>query len=247
MEIFISIIAIFIAYITFDTNKKASETSKNGLDLSVYRNHIYDDYVEGKFEPDFELDIDGKKQTSIRQTRNLALDFLEKDQDSWNALSTINSRVNGKYTWQNTISYHIADGLQSLGLLVMSGTIPSNLVLASVSDVIIDDWLISYFWVKSYNKQENVRPMKNSDEKNSTYYHRRHAEWLALLTSLWFDKKWNYPRNLKVKELYFDSVNNSDTRKDRFIQICKEDNYLINERLIKEIRNVININLHHHI
>lgn len=92
------------------------------------------------------------------------------------------------------------------------GAVPVKLVMAVVADSIVEDWLVCMPWVTSYqHKQESwfkpeqkhrgdIRPKEHSPFKPSKTrdFHRRHAEWIALVGILWLDKNW---KNKVVAEL----------------------------------------------
>lgn len=95
----------------------------------------------------------------------------------------------GEHTLENQISYHIASRLNDLGSAVFTGGLSIHPVLAIVSDVIIDDWLICHHWIDAYRDREKAHAISVP----GVHYHRRYAEALAAVAVIYLKHNWRYP------------------------------------------------------
>lgn len=239
----ITIASLLIAYLVYRISVRTHLSTKGNQDLAVYKTFIYEGYIEGGFSPEFKLSID-RKEYGYREARSKALKSYFVDSCAWRESSSIGSiGTETSWPWENQIAYHTADSLQNLGLSVISGSVPAGLVLISVSDSIIDDWLICKDWIKSYRDVESVHRLDSTEELGFTSFHRRHAEWIVLLAVLWMKKNWKYKNADLVIELYSDDGSGLSIMKNRFLEICQQDKVLMNVITRQEIKALIGINV----
>ena len=120
---------------------------------------------------------------------------------SWRLRSGIAARnADGSYTEENQVAFHVADRMQILGMAVFSGAVPPAYVIANLGDALVDDWLICEQWVASYREKELAQ--FEWAHPSSVDYHRRHAEWLAILAALHMDGVWHYRRAQHVLDFW---------------------------------------------
>ena len=75
-------------------------------------------------------------------------------------------------------------------------------LLGIASDTIIDDWLLCRSWVKSYRESEHSISQRETVGSAAVHFHRRHAEWLALVAFAWMTRHWSYSRYDDVAKWY---------------------------------------------
>ncbi len=239
-----TMVSIVIAFMVYRLTIRTHLSTKGNQDLTVYKTYIYEGYIEGGFSPEFKLKAGKDEDCGYREARSKALKSYIADPYTWNQNASIeNSNLGDGWSWENQISYHTADSLQNLGLSVISGSVPAALVLVSVGDAIIDDWLICYGWIESYKNKESVHPLKAAKSIGFTTFHRRHAEWIVLYAVLWLKKNWKYQNTDMVIDLYSQSSNGLEAIKQRFVDICLQDQFLINPLMRKDVKTLTGIDI----
>lgn len=186
---------------------------------------VHKRYVEAG-AGDEPIKIGNNEVVSLRMAKTSALKTLfdpEKAQDwTWN--SSFYAYVPGGSPWQNKVCYLTAQALQDIGEAVLMGLIPFQYALTVLADQFVDDWLICSNWVRSYRHNERVAlPGKSGSAKSnrdrfddyvntkaaelneglSLDYHRRHAEWLGIISAFWLEYRgFRYPRVECLFSLY---------------------------------------------
>jgi hypothetical protein len=130
-----------------------------------------------------DLSINGTTVTALRAAKEAAKAHRRSDSAGWARDATTLG------TWQNKFCYELSIALERLGAAVFTGVVPSRLVLCVASDQLIEDWLLLSDFIEAHRRRPGGATRELRGEKLD--YHRRHAEWLALLAGLWM--RCNFP------------------------------------------------------
>ena len=84
-------------------------------------------------------------------------------------------------TWQNKVAYQISLGLEQVGLNVLSGAIPMNIVFSVSGYQIVEDWLYCSRLVTDVIRGPHDLEAKVREDREIIRFHRLHGEWLAAL------------------------------------------------------------------
>lgn len=130
----------------------------------------------------------------------------------WKENSDYSKYAGGDSPWENKAAYQIAQALQDIGEAVLMGIVPLQYALTVLGDQFIDDWLVCKHWVTTYRIAQRVSLPEDSTtrDKNESMrnvklyaYHRRHAEWLGILSAFWMEYRgFNYSRTTDLFDLY---------------------------------------------
>ncbi len=208
MEIFqilISALALIIAIISALIARNAvrfSELSvrqqRGTYDLTALREFILREYAEHEFKTHFAPTINGSKVISLRVAKWEAMKAYKQNPAVWDETS----RLSNREAWQNQVAFEIADALQNLGAATFTGSLPLSTLLAIMGSAIVDDWLLCRSWIKSYRESQHTISQAQVTHGAAVYYHRRHAEWLVLITVAWMTRYWSYPNCGLVADWY---------------------------------------------
>ena len=181
------------AYWQIGQVRKTLEQNRATHSLSALKGVILQEYSDREFkaaQPPFIVGEHGDRITHLRAARTSALKEFRRRRARWEEASRWSEGP--RWCWQNRVGFEIADALENLGLATLIGAVPLPAVVALVGDVIVDDWLLSRSWVRSYREDGPEAIRRESDW---VPFHRRHAEWLTLTTILWMRRRgWEYPR-----------------------------------------------------
>jgi hypothetical protein len=100
----------------------------------------------------------------------------------------------------------ISHGLQRIGVMIYVGSIPLNFALIMNAYQIVQDWLLIASFVEEI-RGDNRRHDDQADTRKVPY-HRRHGEWLALVSWMWirvqsFEVDAESTRDLDKFEAYY--------------------------------------------
>lgn len=193
--------ALFALWWSFRSTRAAEHSAEQAMAagaFSAMREFLLYEYLERKFKATQAPEINGKKVELLREAKTIAMDEHRKSPEEWNKAS----RLSNSGAWQNQVAYETAWALEHLGASVFAGILPLRMILAIVGDTIIDDWLLCRSWVKSYREVKNLVSKLETKNFPNAHFHRRHAEWLVLVTVLWMERHWSYPNCDCVAEWY---------------------------------------------
>ena len=177
------LITIFAAGFAWWSAKKTSESAEIARQAVIVTG--LKEFALGEYaNRECSIEINDQQIHKLKNAQHHALTELRANRKQWEE----NSKKSSKDTWQNQTAYETAISLERLGLVALTGLVPLGVVLAIFGDQIIDDWLVCRHWVKSYREEENFTS-NAVHNNNSVPYHRRHGEWLVLLTLLWVKNK----------------------------------------------------------
>lgn len=101
----------------------------------------------------------------------------------------LDNTVNIK-TWQNKIAYHISLGVNQVGLHVLSGGLPAQLVFAVSAYQLMEDWLYCSRLVTDVLRDPLDLESKPGNTGDRIGFHRYHGEWLAYASAIYMNKYW---------------------------------------------------------
>jgi hypothetical protein len=202
VSIFTLIVTIFrviIPYIYSRRNEYLSNQQRNDLALQEY---IFDVYLERHIKATTPPKIGNKIITLLNEAKTYAFSELKKHPEEWKLKSRFISSKDTKFTWQNKVAFETAWTLQHMGIAALYGIIPLNVFLPTMSERFMIDWLICYDWVTSF--RDNTGNIGKNNRKLVVHYYRRHAEWLALVSTAYAYKNWDSPNATFVIDKYGD-------------------------------------------
>lgn len=213
----------------------AAEQQGGSFGLTALREQILHEFVEREFRPTAAPVINGQPILRLREAMRFALVAYKDDSKAWNK----SSNVSNLDQWQNKVAYELADVLESFGVAAFTGTMGVSMTLAIVGDVIVDGWVLCHSWVGSYREREGVKSRIESEVVPLVYYHRRHAEWLSLIATLWMSRCWTYER-------CEDTINNYggvEKMRARIIALSRAEGLPLRLSVKNEIRSLVGIGL----
>lgn len=188
--------------------------------------------------------------------RKLTLAFSDRNQE-FNTLRELRTMITGIYdlngntplkileqfheksikmgTIENRFAYEASGAVQEIGLMLLTGSIPIEVVVSSNGYQFIADWLYGCSLVENIIREKSTLK-KRTDNNTTLKYHRIHGEWLANFSYLYFQKQWE-GKLLKVFNDYFLSKK-IDPRK-RELDIRKTETQIIPKYIMKKIDDLI--------
>lgn len=150
------------------------------------RQFLFDEYLGHKFLTIDEITIPerygkSKNTTLLRLAKNAAWDEWCSDEAEWCSNSD-----RDRDSWQAKTACELAQVLENIGQATITGALPVEIVLAFFGNTIVEDWLLCRHWVKGHRLSRPVY-------KGNVAFHRRHAEWIALVCALWM-KEWGHEK-----------------------------------------------------
>lgn len=142
-------------------------------------------YLDRHFSSASPPRVDGYEVPRLRDLKGRAKKALHADPAAWARASTDAD----KRDWENVLAYELGIALNRIGIAVLTGVVPAGFFVTIAADQVLDDWALCREWVISYRQRESTRL-----QDVGAHFHRRHAEWLFLLCTLWMQKTFpNYP------------------------------------------------------
>ena len=233
-----ALVAIFAAWSSARSAKAAErsvEQERAAYGLSAIREFILHEYLEREFRAAQAPEINGRRITLLREAKAVAKNEYMQNHEEWDRAS----RRPNLGAWQNQVAFETAWALEHLGSAAFAGILPLRVLLAIAGDVIIDDWLLCRSWVKSYRDEERAIPQVETMRFPSVYYHRRHAEWLVLVTVLWMVRHWSYPNCDLVAEWYGGKQNIPDMIR----ALSCADGSLISRAVLDDVRSLTGVEI----
>lgn len=203
----VSLVSLWVSYRRTRTAERSLAEQTAGSARAAIIGSIVREYLEREFKATQPPEINGRVVRALREVRQHAKKEYEQNPGEWDKAS----RRSNRGAWQNAVAFEIAWVLEHLGATAFSGALPLRIALAVVGDVVIDDWVLCRSWVKSYREDEKAISQMQTTRTSSASYHRRHAEWLALVASLWMARHWHYPSCDRVAEWYGGEQNLRET------------------------------------
>lgn len=234
---FAAIISAIAAWQAFRAAKASEVSAKyqaQSFNVSILNQNIFEAYTDRLFIEATAPTIDGKEVKSLRIAKAWGTRQLHDNQQVWEQESRVESY--NRKTPQNAIAYETAIALEMLGIAAFTGLIPLRLLLPEIGDVIIDDFLLSLSWIRSYQALQNTYSSVGQTLK--VPMHRRHAEWLALIAGLWMSKHWkSYEGVSKLQQVYKDVEN----MREWVVAISNADGNLMPKNVRDDLRDLVDI------
>ena len=214
---------------------------------------ISEQYLDRSFASTDAPEIGGETVTSLRSAkRKLVKEYRSGEVDGQTTIEDIlqTAWLRHKATrikWirdsdiksqrpANQIAFELAVALERIGLSVFAGGIDLALVLGLAADEIIADWPLCEAWVASYRERNPTLVNRDDD----IAYHRRHAEWLVLLSFLWMSREFpDYPHLRAIEE---DFHGRAGIEK-RFKGLCQVDAELLSKERKRTIERLSGVDL----
>ncbi len=140
-----------------------------------------------------------------------------------------------KGTIENKFAYEASLAIQEIGIMLLSGYIPIEVIVSSNGYQFIEDWLYSYQLIEELIRNKYTLSKKTKDN-SMLKYHRIHGEWLAHFSYLYFEKHWTGSL-LKVFSEYFASKQINS--KERKVVIRMAETQIIPKHIKKKIDSLI--------
>ena len=99
---------------------------------------------------------------------------------------------------------------------MFTGVLPARFFLALAADQVIEDWMLCEDWIAQYRRLESVQ-----DPTIGVHFHRRHGEWLFLLSALWMQR--NFAKYPPLAE----ACRNRSGMKDEFVKLTHFESSLM--------------------
>jgi hypothetical protein len=198
VSVLISIYATRSSAVSAQSAEHSATLQRGTHNLAAFREFLVHEYLEREFTATESPIINGTKITQLHLAKVAAMREYKRNPTEWDIASVISNQG----SWQNKVAYEIAWALESVGVAAFTGALPIQMTLAIAGDTFIDDWLLCRSWVKSYRESEQVIQRGENTHATAVPYHRRHAEWLVLITAAWMMRNWAYPNCEHVVEWY---------------------------------------------
>lgn len=148
-------------------------------------NIVTSQYLDRHFSAATPPKVGGKVVERMRDLKGRAKKDLIADPVKWAMVSTDME----KRGWENVLAYELAIALNRIGIAVLTGVVPAGFFVTIAADQVLDDWMLCRDWIYNYREQESTKV-----QSIGAHFHRRHAEWLFLLSALWMQRNFpNYP------------------------------------------------------
>lgn len=220
--------SVRIAQRSTDIAQRSADTAQ----LAGLKQYILQEYLDRDGACGEKIDIEGELM-QLRRAKTIAKNAYIRDKTTWNELSRW--PPSGPYRWQNKVAFEVALGLERIGAATLVGLAPPRLLLAMAADVVIDDWLISQSWIKSYRESEKAISQVSTTGSSNMHYHRRHGECIALVAAAWMAKCWSY----KLGEVVIREVGGLQNLNERVQQLLNADGELIPAHVREEIAHLM--------
>ena len=229
-----------IALRAFRETRLSAQTAARIYTRSALKDVVLREQSERPFEerPNAPLPGSGGSIKSLRAAKTIARREAKKNYPEWCKLS----RIDCQYNWQNHVAFETAEGLQQFGIAAFTGSIPLHSAVASVADVVIDDWIICVAWIKSYQEKEKMIKTVSCEHNEKVFYHRRHAEWIFLVSLAWLRRQgWSYD---DVSYMKGENVLPSDEELEHRLQVVtKADEGLLPDNVGRDVFRLTGIKL----
>lgn len=230
MAFIISVIVAIAVVWSAISNARTAHSQKRVYSLLSIFDYISNEYLDREFKSTDSPSIEGKKINKVRIARTKAIKICYKNYDSWSKKSDLD-----KKGWENKLAFELSVALERIGIAVFSGALPISILLPLMADQIIDDWILCYQWIKSYREQERIY-----DAQAKIPFHRRHAEWVVILSTLWMYK--NYPK-YEPLSIFAEKIVSKDELLPRFLDLCKSEVDILDSFTKRDIKKVLHIKI----
>lgn len=198
-SLFIALLMFIIAYITLLATIKFRSELSFPEQISNIPDILNEEYLKRQFSPPAktnERELYNLKDARLLIQDELKLkgdETLEQARDRF-LTSTLQDFRDHDYYWQNKFAYEVSLGLEQVGIMILTGAIPLNLVLVLCAYQIIEDWGYCSILVKEKIRGNDAPIPKSQDYKESVVFHRRHGEWLAYAAAIYMYKNYSGER-----------------------------------------------------
>jgi hypothetical protein len=148
------------------------------------------EYLERRFPPRVTKQFEWLH--TLKDARFAASKRLQQEEnykDAINRFQALTLNLNGNF-WENNFAYELSLALDQVGVMVLAGAIPLNIVLAMNAPQIVEDWGYCSKLVKDEIRDKRPLKPKESDDKTWIRFHRRHGEWLVYAAAIYLDRYW---------------------------------------------------------
>jgi len=235
IALIVSLASIWISYKRARSTEHSLEEQRASSARAAIIDYIVREYLEREFKMTQPPAIHGKIVRSLREAKQHARKEYEQNPEKWDKAS----RRSNLGAWQNAVAFETAWVLENLGATVFSGALPLGIALAIVGDVVIDDWILCRSWVNSYREDEKAISQVQTTHTPGVHYHRRHAEWLALIATLWMTRHWRYPNCDLIADWYGGKQN----LPQKIRALSRADGALMPQTVRHEVKSLTKIDL----
>lgn len=187
---------------------------------------VLSQYLDRHFTSAEPPEVDGRRVERIRELKSRAQKQRQTDKEAW-AKASIDSQARG---WENRLAYELSIAMERVGIAVFTGVVPAGFFLALAADQVLDDWMLCEDWVTNYRKSESAR-----DPKVGVYFHRRHGEWLFLLSALWMER--SFPKYPPLAQ----ACRNRSPLKEDFVKLTRLESSLMPEWVQLQIARIVQL------
>jgi hypothetical protein len=231
----VSAASLWVAYRRARTAEEALKEQAAASARVAILEFLVREYAEREFKAGRAPKIDGVVAPNLRYAKEQGKKLYESHPEEWDEASKLVNRDN----WQNAVAHETAWVLEHLGAAVFSGALPLRLTLAISAGGIVNDWLLCRSWVRSYREEANAVSKLRATGTRTVNFNRRHAEWLALVATLWMRTSWHYPQADVVADRYGGIDNLADHLRD----LSRADKGLMPARVRDDVKALTGIDL----
>jgi hypothetical protein len=186
---------------------------------------LYKEYINRELAKP--IVIEGKEFRTLREARNAITKRIEGNKDLGERFLTKDEEVWKEFTYQVSIA------LQNVGMLILAGAIPINLVLPNVAGLIAEDWTCCSGIVEE--RRLEAPKLKAGNLSKPIYFQRRHAEWLATAAAIYLHNYWE-GKGVNKWLRNFEDIKKLE-RREKELRIAEPN--LVNKRASKEIEKFL--------
>lgn len=272
VALLVTSLAILVAFHQLRELRRQVKAGVAAHQIESIERFVHSRYVEKELTGGpISVNISGSQLTlaNLRSARGVALRAaIGPEREQWKRNSSFYRFSPGGSPWENQVAFQTAQALQDIGEAVLIGIVPIQYALCVLADQFIDDWIVCHEWVRSYRHNERIAIRGDSEkfswsQREVDYmcaykedmsnallfaYHRRHAEWLAILSALHVEKSgFRYQRSSDLFSLYsldYPTPRNADSESklralDRLGAIFDIDNKLMSDEVKNTTKKLI--------
>jgi hypothetical protein len=206
---------------------------------------ITQEYLDRRFRTADPPTIDGTTVHELRVAKAIAVKNYRRadarplqpwfknmpSRQTWRAASVL-----GRPGYENRIGYELSIAMERLGIAVFTGAVDAAFFLALAADQVLEDWPLCESWIESYRDENHGLMHRNG----RVPFHRRHAEWLVLLSALWMHREFPEYAPLKVAIADFGDL---PAIQDRFRHFSMADGDLLTAELRAQFSTLSGVQL----
>jgi len=138
--------------------------------------------------------------------------------------------------YENRIAFELGIAMEHIGIAIFAGEIDAKFFLGMAADQVLEDWPLWEAWIQTYREHNPELMHRNGHVR----YHRRHAEWLVMLSALWMNQEYPGYGPLKV---VIDDFGGLEEIKAKFRYYTLADASLMRPNVRREMARLSGVNL----